>query len=103
MKHANRHTRAHQGQAPSQSNVEPAVRVDGAPGSLTQVDAQSMGGGERLRHRWVHRPMSIDKDSTGRPEVDISRRTTKVNLSIVIGVGLFFALTFGLVWWFARR
>jgi hypothetical protein len=62
-----------------------------------------MGDGERPHDRWVHRRMSIDKDSTGRPEVDVSRRTTKVNLSIVIAVGLFFALTFAVVWWFSRQ
>lgn len=45
--------------------------------------------------------MSIDKDSNGLPEVNLQRRTTKVNLSMVIGVALFFAITFGLLWWFA--
>jgi hypothetical protein len=44
--------------------------------------------------------MSIDKESSGLPEVDIHRRTTKVNFSIVIGIGIFFALMFGMVWWF---
>jgi hypothetical protein len=44
--------------------------------------------------------MSIDKESSGLPEVNIHRRTTKVNFSIVIGIALFFAFTFGMVWWF---
>jgi hypothetical protein len=44
--------------------------------------------------------MSIDKESSGMPEVDIHRRTTKVNLSIVIGIAIFFAAMFALVWWF---
>ena len=45
--------------------------------------------------------MSIDKDSTGLPEVNPRRRTTQVNFSIVVGVAIFFAVTFGLVWWLA--
>lgn len=45
--------------------------------------------------------MSIDKDSNGLPEINVHRRTTKVNFSIVIGVALFFAITFAAVWWFA--
>jgi hypothetical protein len=44
--------------------------------------------------------MSIDKNSSGLPEINIHRRTTKVNLSIVVGIALFFAFSFGLVWWF---
>ena len=35
--------------------------------------------------------MSIDKESNGLPQVDVKRRTTKVNFGIVIGVALFFA------------
>lgn len=41
--------------------------------------------------------MSIDKESSGLPEVNVHRRTTKVNLSIVIGVLIFFAVMAGLV------
>ena len=48
----------------------------------------------------AHPTMSIDKDSTGLPEMNVHRRTTQVNLSMVIGIALFFAFTFGLVWWF---
>ncbi len=49
----------------------------------------------------VHRlpVMSIDKESTGLPEVNTHKRTTKVNLSIVIGVAIFFAAMAGVVWW----
>ena len=43
--------------------------------------------------------MSIDKNSTGLPEVNVHRRTTKVNFSIVIGVGIFFAAMAALVAW----
>ena len=49
----------------------------------------------------VHREnMSIEKESTGLPEVNVHKRTTKVNLSIVIGVMVFFAAMAGVVWWF---
>jgi hypothetical protein len=44
--------------------------------------------------------MSIDKESTGFPETNVHKRTTKVNLAIMIGVALFFAITFSVVWWF---
>jgi flagellar basal body-associated protein FliL len=44
--------------------------------------------------------MSIEKESSGLPEVNVHKRTTKVNLSIVIGVAVFFAAMFGLVGWF---
>jgi hypothetical protein len=45
--------------------------------------------------------MSIEKHSTGFPEVNPHRRTTKVNFSIVIGLALFLAVCFGVVWWLA--
>ena len=44
--------------------------------------------------------MSIDKESSGFPEINVHRRTTKVNFSIVIGIGVFLAVMFGVVWWF---
>jgi len=47
--------------------------------------------------------MSIEKESTGFPEVNPHRRTTKVNFSIVIGVVLFFAITLGVALWVANR
>jgi hypothetical protein len=47
--------------------------------------------------------MSIEKESSGLPEVNVHKRTTKVNLGIVIGVGAFFAAMAGVVWWFWSR
>ena len=44
--------------------------------------------------------MSIEKESTGLPEVNVHKRTTKVNLSIVIGLAIFFVTMAGVVWWF---
>ena len=44
--------------------------------------------------------MSIEKESSGLPEVDVHKRTTKVNLSIVVGLLIFFAAMFSLVAWF---
>jgi hypothetical protein len=56
-----------------------------------------------MSHGGVHCDplMSIDKNSSGLPNVDVRKRTTKVNLSIVVGVTIFFAITLGVVWWFA--
>lgn len=42
--------------------------------------------------------MSIDKESSGLPEVNPRRRTTKVNFVIIIAVVLFFS-AMGLVAW----
>jgi hypothetical protein len=39
--------------------------------------------------------MSIDKESNGIPEFDSGRRTTKVNLSMIVAVGFF--LVFGII------
>jgi hypothetical protein len=44
--------------------------------------------------------MSIEKEGSGLPQVDVHKRTTKVNLSIVIGLAVFFAAMFSLVAWF---
>jgi hypothetical protein len=44
--------------------------------------------------------MSIEKEGSGFPEVDVHKRTTKVNLSIVIGIALFFAAMFAVAAWF---
>lgn len=44
--------------------------------------------------------MSIDKSSSGLPEMNVHRKTTKVNLSMVVGVVIFFVVTFSIVWWF---
>ena len=47
--------------------------------------------------------MSIDKESDGVPEVDLSKRTTKVNLSVIIGVGLFLGIGAFIIWWLMAR
>ncbi|HTL67287.1 MAG TPA: hypothetical protein VL200_06475 [Lacunisphaera sp.] len=47
--------------------------------------------------------MSIDKDSNGLPEVDLHRRTTKVNLFQILAIGLFILAGIGLLWWVARQ
>lgn len=44
--------------------------------------------------------MAIDKESTGMPEMNVRKRTTKVNIAMVIGVVVFFAITFSILWWF---
>ena len=44
--------------------------------------------------------MSIEKESSGLPQVDVHKRTTKVNLSIIVGLLIFFAAMFGVVAWF---
>ncbi len=45
-------------------------------------------------------PMSIDKESTGMPEIDLHRRTTKVNLATMIGILVFFIIVgIGIVWY----
>jgi hypothetical protein len=44
--------------------------------------------------------MSIEKESTGLPEVNVHKRTTKVNLSIIVGVVIFFVTMGAVVWWF---
>ena len=47
--------------------------------------------------------MSIDKESDGVPEVDVSKRTTKVNLSVIVAVGLFLGIGAVIMWWLAQR
>lgn len=47
--------------------------------------------------------MAIDKESNGIPEVDLERRTTKGNLTIIAGVGLFIAVGVGLFFIFGRE
>jgi hypothetical protein len=44
--------------------------------------------------------MSIEKESSGLPQVDVHKRTTKVNLSIVIGVVIFFVAMAAVAAWF---
>jgi hypothetical protein len=43
--------------------------------------------------------MSIDKQSSGLPEIDTHKRTTKVNFSIIVGVVVFFVAMIGVIWW----
>ena len=47
--------------------------------------------------------MSIEKESSGLPEVNVHKRTTKVNFGIVIGVAIFFAAMSGVIWWLWSR
>lgn len=46
--------------------------------------------------------MAIDKESSGVPEVDLSRRTTKVNLAMIAMIGLFIAAGVALAIYFSR-
>lgn len=43
--------------------------------------------------------MSIEKESSGFPEMNVHKPTTQVNISIVVGVAFFFAAMAGVVWW----
>lgn len=56
-----------------------------------------------LRCRGSAQRMSIDKESTGMPEINPRRRTTKVNFVMIIAVGLFFVAMGLVAWWVARR
>lgn len=47
--------------------------------------------------------MSIERESTGLPEVDTRRATTKVNLAIIAAVTLFLLGMTGLVLWLSNR
>ena len=47
--------------------------------------------------------MAIDKESTGLPEFDTKRATTKVNLAIIVAAALFYALTFAVVFYLSRQ
>jgi hypothetical protein len=44
--------------------------------------------------------MSIDKESSGFPEVNVHKRTTKVNLSVVLGIALFLGTMLAVALWF---
>jgi hypothetical protein len=57
----------------------------------------------RLRVRRVNRIMSIDKESDGVPEVNLHRRTTKVNLVMIIIVSLFILGGVAAMWWMVNR
>jgi len=56
------------------------------------------GGGVRL-----FIIMSIDKNSSGLPEVNIHKRTTKVNLGVIVGVLVFLVITISMVFWFSAN
>jgi len=45
----------------------------------------------------------IDKEGNGVPEVDFSRRTTKVNLGLVIGIVVFFVMAAAAIYLLAQR
>jgi len=46
--------------------------------------------------------MSIDKDSNGIPEINVHRRTTKVNLWMIAGILFFFAAGAAVAFWISR-
>ena len=47
--------------------------------------------------------MSIEKESSGLPEMNVHKRTTKVNFSIVIGVAVFLGAMAIVIWWFSAN
>jgi hypothetical protein len=47
--------------------------------------------------------MAIEKESSGIPEVDVHKRTTKVNLSMIVAVVVFLGAMFAVVGWLASR
>jgi len=47
--------------------------------------------------------MSIEKESSGIPEVNVSKRTTKVNLGVIIAVVLFLGVMAGFVIWLSNN
>lgn len=47
--------------------------------------------------------MSIEKEGDGFPEMNPHRRTTKVNLSMIVAVLLFFAIAAGVAVWVANK
>lgn len=47
--------------------------------------------------------MSIDKESDGVPEVNVHRRTTKVNLWMIVAILVFFAVAALAAVWISRR
>lgn len=47
--------------------------------------------------------MSIDKNSTGVPEINVHKRTTKVNLWMVVAVLGFFAVMAAVAVWASRE
>ena len=47
--------------------------------------------------------MSIEKESSGLPEVDIHRRTTKVNFGTALGVSIFLIVEAIVIIWISRQ
>jgi hypothetical protein len=47
--------------------------------------------------------MSIDKESSGVPQFDVHRRTTKVNLAMMGSVLVFFIIVAAVIVWFAAH
>lgn len=65
-------------------------------------------GLHKLEGNWGAPPgvgtvMSIDKESDGVPEIDPRRRTTKVNLFIIVAVAAFLGVGALLMTWLSRR
>lgn len=47
--------------------------------------------------------MSIDKNSDGVPEVNMAKRTSKVNLGVILGVVVFLAAMGAVLFYFSQR
>jgi hypothetical protein len=47
--------------------------------------------------------MAIDKESSGLPEVDLKRATTKVNLGIILAAAVFYIITYWLLAAYAKN
>jgi hypothetical protein len=47
---------------------------------------------ERRSAAGVHGAMAIDKESNGMPQVDFGRRTTRVNLWMIVFITIFLAV-----------
>lgn len=47
--------------------------------------------------------MSIDKESSGLPEVNLGRATTKVNVWMVVGIVLFLLGAAAVAYWTSRQ
>ena len=47
--------------------------------------------------------MSIDKESSGLPEINVHRSTTKVNLGVIAGIVIFLAVAAAAAIWTAGR
>jgi hypothetical protein len=69
---------------------------------LRDQEAPFAGEPERAPAVPVPAGMAIDKESTGLPEVDFERRTTKVNLWIIVAVGAFFVAMGAVITWLAN-